>query len=440
MKALRNITDHKTYLAAFLLISVVLGPGVSYGNVYLFHLVLIPLVFFVFLNSEFRTQGLVILKKPSNLTLIFALIWLVISISWAENRMMAISYVLQFAMGLLVLILCQIFISKKEDFVFILNKVLLPLFLIILAIGLLESFTHFRWPISSISYHNNWFGRVNTVDLSLKTERIPGYLLSSPTVFFFNPNHLAVFLCFFIPFLMKSKWTNYILFVASVVIMVQTGSRLTLIALLLILLLFSLINRQKFRFLVLYLATLFLPMVFLSHTLFAFKANEPLEKITGVSVLSKVCLDCSDVLMVPKEEDHSQNVRWKLYTQGIDYIKQTKLLGVGAGNAEWFNYKQRDKTNNVTSVHFYWLELFVNGGIVLILLLLFYFGKMFLNLWRLRRNPISQTIIMALFLFSLAVISLSSAHYFLSYYASLGLIAVWFNLNIENNDKNTVAG
>jgi O-antigen ligase len=157
-------------------------------------------------------------------------------------------------------------------------------------------------------------------------------------------------------------------------------------------------------------------------------------------MLSKVCIICPDSFYLPDENDNSQSVRRQLYVQGFQYLKDSRFLGVGAGNAEWLNFKQKEKTNNVTSVHFYWLELFINGGVVLGILMLLYFSKMYVYLWKTRKNEISQYFLMALTLFGLAVISLSSAHYFLPYYAFLGLLSAWINLNTQNNETNAVAG
>jgi hypothetical protein len=91
-------------------------------------------------------------------------------------------------------------------------------------------------------------------------------------------------------------------------------------------------------------------------------------------------------------------------------------------------------------VHFYWLELVINGGIIMGLLMLFYFTKVFTSLWKLRKNEFSIKLLVALMLFVLASISLSSAHYFLPYYAFLGLLSAWINLNIQHNEKDAIAG
>jgi O-antigen ligase len=437
---LHKIIKSKAILGSILLISIVLGPGVSYGGVYFFHLALAFIILAISLNADWRLNLFRISRQAINLPLILALFWLMISMIWAEHKSYAISNIAQFTLGILIVLLCQVLIDSKQTFHFLKNKILLPLFIIVIAIAMLESFTDFRWPISSASHINDWFGRENVILENLKTERIPGYLYSSPTVFSFNANHFAVFICFFIPFLMKNKWKNYLLFVLAIIVIIQTGSRLTMMSLAVVLIVSSVINHQNFKFLGLFVATLFIPMIFFGSSLLAIKANEPVEKITGVHVLSKICIVCPEKFYLPDNEENSQSVRRQLYKQGIQYIKDSKLIGIGAGNAEWYNLKQKENTNGVTSVHFYWLELLINGGIILGIIITFYFLKVVLELWKSKQNEVTTHFIMALMLFGMAVISMSSAHYFLPFYAFLGLLSAWINLNNRDDEKNTFAG
>ncbi len=434
IKSIENTLEKKQLLGTLLLISVVLGPAVSYKELYLLHLILVVVMAFVLVNKTYRNSLIQILKKPINLLLILALFWFGCSCFWAENKQYALISVMQFSIGLSIVYLIQIFISTRTEFDFYKNKVFLPVLIVVIGIAMLESYTSFRWPLSSISYHNNWFGRENVVYDNLKTELIPGYLLSSPTVFFWNPNNLAVFLCFFIPFVIKNHWKNVILFILIVIVIIQTGSRLTAISLGLTLLLFSLINLRYLKFFGLYLITLLIPMMFFSSSLLAIKSNEPLEKISGVNVLSFVQLLSSKKIDDSIQPDNSQGIRKQLYKQGFEYVKKTKFIGVGSGNAEWHNYKQKENTQEVTSVHFYWLELLINGGIVIGILFLVYFAKMYLALWKSRKDHISEVLLLGLTLFGIAVISLSSAHYYLPYYAFIGIITAWINLKEAKNE------
>jgi teichuronic acid biosynthesis protein TuaE len=440
ISTLKNISQKHILLGTIFFIAIVLGPGISYGGLYLFHLVLIGLVLITSFNTNLRSRFLTSLKQPLNLILLVALIWYALSFLWAENKSYAMLGIVQFTMGILIVLFCQVFIESMKTFIYYKQNILLPVLLVVLGIALLEIYTDFRWPISSISYHNHWFGRENVIIENIKSERIPGYLYASPTVFFWNPNNLAVFLCLFIPFMMKNNWKYYVLFIVTIIVITQTSSRLSSISIFIMLFIFSILNFTKIRFLALYVVTLLLPMIFFGNSLLAIKANEPVSKLVGTDVRSEISTFDTITSEILDEDDNSQSIRKQLYIQGFQYIIESKLLGVGAGNAKWHNSKQSDKTNGVTSVHFYWLELVINGGIVLGLLMLFYFIKIMRELWLLRNNEISQTLLWTLILFGMAVISLSSAHYFLPYYAFLGFISAWINLNKQNHEKDIVAG
>ena len=304
-----------------------------------------------------------------------------------------------------------------------------PFLLLILLLSLLEIFTSFRWPISSLSYNNDWFGRENIIMNILKTERIKGYIDSSPTVFFWNPNNLAVFLCLFLPFLNKRGWLHVFLFVTTIFVIYNTGSRLTIISLGFILLIICLLKFSTIRFLVYYLSILILPIIFFPNSIAAIKANEPIERIIGINLIPIIGLNYNEGPTVKDTNDNSKSIRKQLYKQGLQDIIDSKLLGVGAGNADWYNFKRKEQTQNITSVHFYWLELIINGGIVVFLLLCYYFLFLARNLYVLRNYEITIALATATIIFSLAVISMSSANYFLPYYGFLGLLHSWINCN-----------
>ena len=404
---------------------------------YLFHVVLFIVALKILYNKETRIQCFSVLKRPNTLLLIFAWFWLFISLFWAENKIYGLTYMIQLSLGLSLFILIQVLIQNEKDFTFYKLKILAPVLGVIVVVSILEIYTNFRWPISLLSYNNHWFGRENLVVELLQKELISGYLLSSPTAFFWNPNNLAVVLCFFIPFFFEKRWTNYVIFSVLVIIIIQTGSRITMISLLLGLFVALLFNPRHFRFLMLYTSILMLPLVLLSETTFAYKCNEIVEKISGQSLLYKICVACPEPLQLP-EGDNSQQIRSQLYRQGLSYLKESNFLGVGAGNAEWHNFKQKVNTQNITAVHFYWFELVINGGILIALIFFAYFFRIFKTLWLKRKNRLAQSLFIALFIFSISVISLSSAHYFLPYYAFLGMLTAATEI-LNLHEKNSSA-
>lgn len=424
-------------LGALLIISSILGPGFSYGSLYLVHLIIFAVISYLMLARENRVRLFNILAKKLNIVLILCFIWLLISISWAENKQYGFTSLIHFAIGLSVVILTQFFLQNSQHRTIYYKKLLPILFLIVALISGLEIISSFRWPISSLSEFNPYFGRENIIEKILSTQVIPGYVESSPTAFFWNSNHLAVFLCFFLPFLMKNNWKYYLLFVASILIIISTGSRLTLISIGLVLVLLSCFKPSKIRFLGVFLFTLFASILACPNSLMAIKANEPLEKVTGIDFTNYWKLNDSKDDIEVDNIDNSQGIRLVLYQQGIRYIQDSKFLGLGSGNAEWYNFKNKSNTQDVTSVHFYWLELAINGGLVLVVLMGYFFVHLFKLLWQIRKSTFNEDLLIALVLFGMAVISLSSAHYFLPYYLFLGIILSQIH-NHQSLEKSSV--
>lgn len=421
--------NDKKAIGVIYFISLILGVGLSFGNLYFFHIILILVYSLILLCQVHRRSMWIIIKKPLNLLLFTIFFWFVLSYFWSENKTYAIVSLVHFLIGILAVLLIQFFVDTKSAFMFYKNKVLYPIFLLVLLISLFEIFTSFRWPISSLSCYNHWFGRENIVMNILKTQRIKGYVASSPTVFFWNPNNLAVFLCLFLPFLSKRTWINVFLFVSTIFVIYNTGSRLSIISIGLVLFIICLHKFSNIRFLIYFLVILILPIIFFPNSTVAIKANEPIEKIIGINLISIIGLNYSKGVTIADNNDNSKRIRHQLYKQGLQDIMNSKLLGVGAGNAEWYNFKRKKLTQNITSVHFYWLELIINGGVVALLLFTSYFLFILREMYKLRNNEITISLLTALMMFSLAVISMSSANYFLPYYGFLGLIQSWITSN-----------
>ena len=421
--------NYKKAIGAVFFSSLIVGVGLSFGNIYFFHIILILVYSFILLYQEQRDSMWGIVKKPLNLLLFIIFFWFALSCFWSENKTYAIVSLVHFLIGILAVLLVQFFVDTKSSFVFYKNKVLYPIFLLILLLSLLEIFTSFRWPISSLSNYNDWFGRENIIMNILKTERIIGYVDSSPTVFFWNPNNLAVFLCLFSPFLNKNSWLNGFLYLTTIFVIYNTGSRLSIISIGFILLIICLFKFSNIRFLVYFLSILILPILFFPNSIAATKANEPIERIIGINLIPIIGLNYKEGPIVNDTNDNSKSIRKQLYKQGLQDVIDSKLLGVGAGNAEWYNFKRKELTQNITSVHFYWLELFINGGVVALLLFAGYFSQIAKKLYRLRTSETTIAMVTAAIIFSIAVISMSSANYFLPYYGFLGLLQSWITCN-----------
>jgi hypothetical protein len=100
----RETTILKT-LGALFIISCILGPGVSYGGLYLAHMVIFVAIAYILLARDYRLKIFEILSKRLNIVLIMCFIWLLISILWAENKSYGITSLIHFGIGLSVVFL-----------------------------------------------------------------------------------------------------------------------------------------------------------------------------------------------------------------------------------------------------------------------------------------------------------------------------------------------
>jgi O-antigen ligase len=77
----------------------------------------------------------------------------------------------------------------------------------------------------------------------------------------------------------------------------------------------------------------------------------------------------------------SGGTRIKLIEGGLAAIRDSRLLGVGPGNAE-YHMRERPGLELVHNLHNWWLEVLVNGGLAVFLGYLVFYGALLWNLFR----------------------------------------------------------
>ena len=145
-----KISKNKLIIA--LIISAFVGVAISYSDFYLFHFVLLILsIIWIYQikENEFRLN-IDLFTKNHVFTLIIILSWYLTSLFWTPSLELGLKYIFYIYCGL-VIILSMISFSSN---IFNLDKIfyMLSIFIFIeIIIGLIESFTSFRMPISSYS-------------------------------------------------------------------------------------------------------------------------------------------------------------------------------------------------------------------------------------------------------------------------------------------------
>jgi hypothetical protein len=428
LKKIINTNEYEKYLGVIFLFCSAIGVGISFKNLYLFHFAIPLFLFYLLVNKNFKSQLKPILLRKINLSFIGILIVLIISILWAESKVAAVNYIIQYCVGISIVFALQFFIQTKSQLNFYLKYVGGTLLSLLILIGLLESFTPFRWPVSAYSDFNEFFGRSDLISNLREIELIKGYSDASPSVFFWNTNNLAYFIGMILPFFLNWKWKNVLVVVLLVLLLLFSGSKIIVMLLLASTMFYVFKNQIKLLFIILIGFIIVTPILSFPDSILAVKSNEIFVSLTGQNIRF------SDKYLLPEElnndldESSSGAMRKELYIFGMKQLVSTKFIGVGAGNVSFKSKSIAHKTNGTTSIHNYWIEIAANGGLIVILLYGFILLTMILYFLKITDNDLKIKFLQSIFILFFGAMSISSNHYFLPYYVVMGVfITILYN-------------
>ena len=131
----------------------------------------------------------------------------------------------------------------------------------------------------------------------------------------------------------------------------------------------------------------------------------------------------------------SGGTRIKLIEGGLAAIRDSRLLGVGPGNAE-YHMRERPGLELVHNLHNWWLEVLVNGGLAVFLGYLVFYGALLWNLFRIAVGNAdklvafaSACLFAALVGYTVGSLSPSSAIHFTPMWIHFGLGLAVINLH-----------
>ncbi|MFC1870796.1 O-antigen ligase family protein [Chloroflexota bacterium] len=362
--------------------------------------ILLPLLWLIFLMGILINDGKLNVHhvKVSNYLMFlgFWLIYSILSLAWAADKVNAVRDIVFLLMGISVIFFVVFYFSNLKD----LKRLHILWLLILLAfigIGLWEHVSGSHLSISHL---------VNS----------PDRFRSAPTGVFHNQNDYATYLALSIPFVLTIVRYNRRLTVRFL------GIIMLISALYLILITFSRAN---------YLA-IFLGVAFWFLFLLKVNAKIKIMMLTGMVVLFLLVISpglIQDVLRIinvqlgsltaqvtTESELSSIAIRLNLIRDSLIFMINSGGFGVGAGNAEYYMANlQAYNTKGITSVHNWWIEILVNYGIFVFMgYVLFYLGLL-ANLYKVRsklRNApekmICEALVVGLVIFPFASISASS--------------------------------
>jgi len=438
-----NLTD-KLYnkISILFFITAIIGFAISYSKLYLFHLVYVALAFVLI----FKYKSL-IRKLPTKLHyyFIFFFLWYLLSITWSINPSYSVVYLFYVFLGTTISLFTIYYLENIDKVVKVLKAIGIVL-TVELIFSLLESFTSFRLPLSPFSEISYIFGREGSLHL-FKASEIQSILIT-PTGFRGNPNNLANMMILFLPFILFKRMNVYVksIFVVLIfIVILMTGSRLVLVAF--ILLFFAYLYTISYRSLFIGF-TLFLALSFavnkntnrLKTNLYGKRVLEIGSTYQAASNLlfgSKVTITDTEEEEEEKEiEIESGSVRRSLMINGWNALIDSKGLGVGGGGSIAVQEKNHGYVGTkIKSMHNFWFELLVDGGIVFFIVFMFWYFYLLYNLRKVFLNSktyeyvyVSKAAFFALLFFLISAISSSSVIYFIPLWILFGLSIAIINL------------
>jgi len=343
----------------FFLISAVLGSGVGYGPIYLFHLAVVMLLLGLF-SLAFSGRNTCLVKPRSYFFyfLIFMFYWYLIGIIWSIEPIYTLRYLVYITLGISVVFVVTAWSTNEDRYQSVFN-IIKWIFLFEIFISLLEIFTPFRWPISPYSEYAHIFNRQGT-DFDLFSDEVVYLIKLAPTGFAGNPNNLALTLVTILPFFLFSKqWIVKLLgLTAILIITVFTGSRGAFIALLFGMMVYLFIkNKLVFIAIIISLALL------ISNLMVAIELlkNSENKRISEIAYSGDILYA---YLMDFDNSKGSISVRQELITNGLKALKKTDGLGVGGGGSQAVQERLGGVKGKITSMHNFWIEILVDSGVL----------------------------------------------------------------------------
>ena len=407
------------YLA--LICSAFIGVGISYSNFYLFHLMLLIflVVQFYRLRDNNFSLSIGILSRKFIPTLLFFLIWYFTSLIWTINLGLGLKYIFYICCGTVITLTVVYFSSNKKN----LNKVFQVLSVLVfleIFIALTESFFGFRMPISSYSSIASYFGK-DPINYSYFDNFFLTSTLMPPTGFRWNTNDLAIVMVISLPFFLctKKKYLKIFGILSISTIIILTASRAVFLALLIILMLYILLIKKRVGTLILiWMASAF---ILIGMAQLRDSSNPRINELANsIEALQ---------LYFSGEINIGGSLEWRrqLIENGLFAFYDTYGMGLGAGGATANQELIGPVAGRFTSMHNFWIELLVEGGVLIILTFGLWISSMIFQLFFISKKTkdqdlkyYSESLLLSLIGFLPAAVAASSTIYFFPMWIMFG--------------------
>lgn len=431
---IKSLSLSKNAIQLFLICSAMIGVSFSYGDFYLFHLLLLMIVSFWL--YEFKEDGfklnIKIFSEFNILILLIIFFWYLISLIWAPDFILGLKYIFYILCGITLLIN----IVQFSDSIGAINKLfrfLSYLFFIELIIGLFESFTFFRMPISSYSPLSINFGK-EPINYSPFDNVIYYSMFNPPTGFHWNTNDLAICVSIALPFFLCSKRLSIKIFGVSAIttIIIMAASRAVFLGLILTFFLYLVFIKKRIGTLLLFWLVSFI--FFWSMSVLRTSDNPRINEVANSVEAIR--------LYLKGEVDVGGSIEWRrqLVENGMNALSKSNGFGLGAGGTVANQQKIGPVAGRFTSMHNFWIEILVEGGILIAFLFLLLLTRIVVSLYKISKKSksfdlkyYSQSLFLAVCAFVPSAIAASSTIYFLPMWIMFGFAIAVIHLDFKSN-------
>jgi teichuronic acid biosynthesis protein TuaE len=420
------------------LLSIVIGVGISYGDLYLFHIIFAIVILQSTRQLIFNSFKINLNAFQNNYIYFMPLFmfWYFITIFWSVNKLYTVQYIFYIFCGTGIVFYIVSAFKTPND----LNrgkKILACIFIIEIALSILESFSTFRLPISPFSDYVTLFGREPSLDPTLDSFSVAS-LIQPPTGFQWNPNDLALTMITLVPFFLflNKNFLKWIAIFAITTIIIMTSSRSVFLSMGILFLIYFIFYKRQILPIAITISVSLLFFIQIENL----KESENPQISEIANTFSTIQNILSDNILIVE----SISIREELARNGINALKNSYGFGVGAGGSVAIQEKLGGVDGRITSMHNFWLEVIVDSGVLFGIIFLIWYLSLTWNLYLVGlRSKLShikyfgKSISLSLIIFVPAAITSSSVIYFLPMWLLFGFAIA--TLEIESkitNQKN----
>lgn len=418
-------------LLLFLFATAVLGSGIGYSKLYLFHiaLVLFTISFFYYISIHGKQLTLRWPKSRFIYFFYFMFSYYALSILWSIEPLYTLRYLFYLLVGISIVFLMNAYIGDRQKYLSVF-KVLSIFFILAIVIALFEVFTSFRLPTSPYSDYAALFGRKGADFLEFESS-VQSLIKSAPTSFWGNPNNFAVVMVLILPFFLMHKKTlvRVIGAFTILIVIVMAGSRGGFLAFLFGIGLYFFIRGLHY----------WLPMILaIIVGLLLFANNIEVLKNSDHHRVAQMAwaFDAAYLYLFDKEESlNSIGSRQLLIQNGLNALWDSGGLGVGGGASQAVQEQLGGEAGKLGSMHNFWIEVLVDAGVAFFIFFMTWYLLLTYRLYRVYKKSRDRfyryhggALFISMMAFLLAAVSASSVIYLLPMWLMFGFAIALISL------------